>query len=145
MFSLPAPSVSLATEEDKYDEAPLVWLHDDAMSLKAFLSVIYNPFDNEYECCHFDHDNYQLIITLASILPIAPLSPDFTTTIKPVLQLATKYQENSLRDRIVAVLEREWPSALDEWDNIENYKEGSRQALRRAPYRNHSIKPFLSR
>jgi hypothetical protein len=34
------------------------------------------------------------------------------------LKLATKYQADSLRKRIVSHLETDWPSTLDAWDDI---------------------------
>ena len=41
--------------------------------------------------------------------------PDFPLTVRGILGLATKYQVESLRERIVKYLESEWPTSALAW------------------------------
>jgi hypothetical protein len=47
-----------------------------------------------------------------------PVVPDTMMMLEGILKLATKYQIDPLRARVVAVLQSEWPTSLQNWDSI---------------------------
>ncbi|KII89405.1 hypothetical protein PLICRDRAFT_53836 [Plicaturopsis crispa FD-325 SS-3] len=92
MFSITPPAVM-----EEYDGVPLVILHDDPKDLKAFLHIIYDAHP---------------------ISVVQPRHPETANILRGPLKLATKYQADTLREWMVTVLERDWPSTLDEWDAL---------------------------
>ncbi|KAJ7228445.1 hypothetical protein GGX14DRAFT_345544 [Mycena pura] len=93
MFTLPHP----AANRDLYDGAPFVHMPDDAEYIESLLKVLYNP----------------------SALPYKRLDPLTPLNVGPTLAMATKYEMDSLRNRIVTQLEADWPGSLPEWDRLE--------------------------
>ncbi|KAK7054241.1 BTB domain-containing protein [Favolaschia claudopus] len=93
MFTLPPP----ADTTDVYDKAPFVRMSDDAEDLESLFKVLYNPSELPYK----------------RLDPLTPLN------VRRTLAMATKYEMESLRDRIVAQLQADWPYTLAEWDRLE--------------------------
>jgi len=108
MFSVPSPA-----ETDLYDGLPLVHVHDYSKELKEFLQVMYDPgwvtFDPANCCSNWKNYSY---------LPFLRLHPDTPALIAGPLKLATKYQADSLRNRIVSHLNTDWPTTLCAWDDV---------------------------
>ncbi|GJJ13668.1 hypothetical protein Clacol_007924 [Clathrus columnatus] len=77
-----------------FDNVPLVRLHDEAEHLTAFLKALYDP-----RC-----------------LPWKKHDINTVRTVEGILLLANKYEADHLRERIVDLLERDWPSELSFWD-----------------------------
>ncbi|KAF7291045.1 BTB domain-containing protein [Mycena chlorophos] len=97
MFTLPPTSAGNGGHEC-YDGAPLVVMPDEAESIEALLKVLYDP----------------------SQLPFKRLSPATPLTVRRVLTMATKYEMDALRNRIVSQLQADWPHTLREWDRLES-------------------------
>ncbi|KAJ6628887.1 hypothetical protein B0H10DRAFT_1777682 [Mycena sp. CBHHK59/15] len=93
MFTLPHPEAT----RDMYDGAPFVRMPDDAKDIESLLKVLYNP----------------------SELPYKRLDPLTPINVRGILAMATKYEMEPLRDRIVAQIEADWPHSLFEWDRLE--------------------------
>ncbi|KAJ7648500.1 hypothetical protein B0H17DRAFT_958921 [Mycena rosella] len=92
MFTLPAGAV----KRDMYDGAPYVLMQDDAKDIESLLKVLYNP----------------------SELPYKRLDPLTPINVRRTLAMATKYEMEPLRERIVAQLEADWPTSVAEWDRL---------------------------
>ncbi|KAJ6490351.1 hypothetical protein C8R47DRAFT_1014560 [Mycena vitilis] len=93
MLSLPHPDAT----RDAYDGAPFVRMPDDCKDIESLLKVLYNP----------------------SELPHKRLDPLTPINVSRTLAMATKYEMEALRDRIVAQLQADWPNTLTEWDRLE--------------------------
>ncbi|KAJ7232197.1 hypothetical protein B0H12DRAFT_1029079 [Mycena haematopus] len=93
MFTLPSPD----TNRDIYDGVPFVRMPDDARDIESLLKVLYNP----------------------SALPYKRLDPLTPINVRRTLAMATKYEMDGLRDRIVTQLQADWPQSLVEWDRLE--------------------------
>ncbi|KAJ7682566.1 hypothetical protein DFH06DRAFT_1314768 [Mycena polygramma] len=93
MLSLPHPDAT----RDAYDGAPFVRMPDDCKDIESMLKVLYNP----------------------SELPYKRLDPLTPINVRRTLAMATKYEMEALRDRIVAQLQADWPNTLTEWDRLE--------------------------
>ncbi|GJJ06939.1 hypothetical protein Clacol_001135 [Clathrus columnatus] len=89
MFMLP-PSGDV----ESYDNVPLVKLQDEADHLTMFLNALYGS-----RCIPWEKYNVNALRTMEGIL-----------------LLANKYQIDHLRELIIGLLERDWPSKLDHWD-----------------------------
>ncbi|KIJ53535.1 hypothetical protein M422DRAFT_107206, partial [Sphaerobolus stellatus SS14] len=65
--------------------------------------------------------NLQFLCALydTGTIPFKKLQPDTIRRVEGTLILATKYQSDSLRNRIIALLEADWPSTLTGWDTRE--------------------------
>ncbi|KIJ53541.1 hypothetical protein M422DRAFT_241776 [Sphaerobolus stellatus SS14] len=92
MLTLPA-----VEDVEKYDGVPLVRLHDQPHHLEQFLFALY------------DHGT----------IPFKRLQRDTIQRVEGPLLLATKYEVDTLRNRIIALLEVDWPTTLEEWDGNE--------------------------
>ncbi|KAJ7639006.1 hypothetical protein FB45DRAFT_739896 [Roridomyces roridus] len=93
MFTLPPPGTNL----DVYDGVPYVHLPDDSRDIESVLKVLYDPFE----------------------LPHKRLDPKTPIRVRRALAMATKYEMDNLRNRIVTQVEADWPSSLAEWDRLE--------------------------
>ncbi|KAJ7930008.1 hypothetical protein B0H13DRAFT_1451547, partial [Mycena leptocephala] len=93
MFTLPRPDAN----GDIYDGAPFVRMPDDAKDIESLLKVLYNP----------------------SELPYKRLDPLTPINVRRTLAMATKYEMEPLRDRIISQLQADWPNTLAEWDRLE--------------------------
>ncbi|KAF7352601.1 BTB domain-containing protein [Mycena venus] len=93
MFTLPPPSVN----RDVHDGVPFVRMPDDAKDIESLLKVLYNP----------------------SELPYKRLDPLTPINVRGTLAMATKYEMEALRERIVTQLQADWPHSLGEWDRLE--------------------------
>ncbi|KDQ49678.1 hypothetical protein JAAARDRAFT_143067 [Jaapia argillacea MUCL 33604] len=107
MFSLP-PSLSGTNTNEVFDGVPMVYMPDAAVDLAQLLGVLYNP----------------------STLPFERFHPDTPLRIRGVLKLATKYQIEHLRSRIVKHIEADWPSTLSDWDVLEDHIESMKRRNR---------------
>ncbi|KAF7301876.1 BTB domain-containing protein [Mycena indigotica] len=96
MFTLPGP------DRECYDGAPLIFMQDDPQAVESLLNVLYDP----------------------SQLPYKRLAPETPLRVRHVLAIATKYEMDALRDRIVTQLEADWPYTLRGWDRLESEIEG---------------------
>ncbi|KAJ7284050.1 hypothetical protein C8J57DRAFT_1053191 [Mycena rebaudengoi] len=93
MFTLPHPH----DNRDMYDGTPFVRMPDEAQDIESLLKVLYNP----------------------SELPYKRLDPMTPILVRRTLAMATKYEMDTLRTRIVTQIEADWPSTLAEWDRLE--------------------------
>ncbi|KAJ6539573.1 hypothetical protein B0H19DRAFT_1003061 [Mycena capillaripes] len=98
MFTLPHPDAN----QDIYDGAPFVRMPDDAKDIESLLKVLYHP----------------------SELPYKRLDPLTPINVRRTLAMATKYEMEPLRDRIVTQLQADWPNSLAEWDRLETEVQG---------------------
>ncbi|KAJ7447507.1 hypothetical protein B0H11DRAFT_2082381 [Mycena galericulata] len=87
-FAIPQPP---AQDSETYEGCPLVLLHDSAHDLKLFLMAI--------------HD--------AGYLINSPV--DGMKTLSGLLKLATKYDVEHIRTRMISILTTIYPSSLTEW------------------------------
>ncbi|TFK48999.1 hypothetical protein OE88DRAFT_451274 [Heliocybe sulcata] len=87
MLTMPSPP-----EAPTYEGAPLVHLPDTAEEIEAMVHCFYDPG----RLYHEDVD---------------PASPFW----RDAMHMATKYIISSIRARIVASLEKQWPRTLQEW------------------------------
>ncbi|EPQ60290.1 hypothetical protein GLOTRDRAFT_135000 [Gloeophyllum trabeum ATCC 11539] len=92
MFSLPPSDVN-----EQHEGRPVVRMQDRASDLEQLLKILYHE----------------------SSLPMKRLDPQFPSEVKPILQLANKYEITSLRGQIVSRLTEDWPTTLREWDALE--------------------------
>ncbi|TDL23942.1 hypothetical protein BD410DRAFT_745952 [Rickenella mellea] len=100
MFSVPEPQ---AGGQELYEGCPLVHMSDSAEDLHYLFLYIYDP---------------------TAILPLNPIPTDShfnQNHVAILLKLATKYEVDSLRNRMIAYLEAYWPSSLDEWDKLREW------------------------
>ncbi|GJE92821.1 BTB domain-containing protein [Phanerochaete sordida] len=88
MFSLPQ---TVDTVSDCYDGCPIIAVHDSPNEMKKFLSATHN-YETHFNG-HFDCVDYVII-----------------------LRLATKYQAETLRRRIIEILQYVYPDSLDGFD-----------------------------
>ncbi|KAJ7180332.1 hypothetical protein C8R43DRAFT_871141 [Mycena crocata] len=93
MFTLPRPDAN----RDVYDGVPFVRMPDDSKHIESLLKVLYNPSELPYK----------------RLDPLTPLN------VRRTLAMATKYEMEPLRERIVAQLTADWPTSLTEWDRLE--------------------------
>ncbi|EED80879.1 predicted protein [Postia placenta Mad-698-R] len=96
MFSIPPLRVSASrdTLAEVYDGVPHVQMPDSAEDLASFLHVLYDPLGTAYK----------------------RFNPDTPVLVQGTLKLATKYECDALRTRIVENLEADWPQTLAQWD-----------------------------
>ncbi|KIP05782.1 hypothetical protein PHLGIDRAFT_44007, partial [Phlebiopsis gigantea 11061_1 CR5-6] len=88
MFGLP----SKQDVNETYEGVPVVHLHDEYEDLETFLSALYS----------FG-------------LSTKRLDPDTPLLVRGVLKLASKYQVDAVRSRIVQCLEEDWPTTPLAW------------------------------
>lgn len=120
MLSMPAPPD--VTVNDIYEGVPLVALSDRASDLASLLNALYNP---SYVIiilpfclfCLVTHVNVN--IACLSTLPYKRLDPDTPFLTEGILRLATKYQMEPLRVRLLEHFTADWPRTLDEWEGLE--------------------------
>ncbi|KAG8960309.1 hypothetical protein FRC03_006791 [Tulasnella sp. 419] len=98
LFSLP-----VSEEDEVIDGCAVVQLTDEAMHVKKFLEVLYDP----------------------SALPFERYDPQTIQDVSGPLILAAKYGMDKLRDRIIQHLSRDWPSTLEGFDQREAYHAGN--------------------
>ena len=60
-------------------------------------------------------------------LSYKPYEPAPASTAEPLIHMATKYQMDTIRQRIVENIERDWPRSLEEWDMLETRLEMLRE------------------
>lgn len=60
----------------------------------------------------------QFTFLLDSLLPFEPLDVDTPKRVEGPLRLATKYEVDELRQRIIKHLENDWPNSLSGWDDL---------------------------
>ncbi|KIJ53545.1 hypothetical protein M422DRAFT_241780 [Sphaerobolus stellatus SS14] len=99
MVSLP-PKTNL---KDTYDGVPLVHLQDRSNHVSQFLAALMLPFEK------------------------LQADSDTIDRVEGPLLLATKYQVDGLRKRIISHLEKDWPLALKDWDKNEEIRTHSRE------------------
>ncbi|KAJ7490351.1 hypothetical protein B0H11DRAFT_1719442 [Mycena galericulata] len=104
MFTLPHPDAN----PDMYDGAPFVRMPDDSKDIESLFKVLYNP----------------------SKLPYKRLDPLTPIRVRRTLAMATKYEMESLRDRIISQLAADWPTSLPEWDRLETEIRGMEKELK---------------
>ncbi|THH29804.1 hypothetical protein EUX98_g4391 [Antrodiella citrinella] len=75
------------------DGVPLMALQDDAADLECLLNMLYNP---------------------ATALPYERLHSNTAVQVMGALRMARKYQIDTVFDRIVKHIERDWPTTLDQ-------------------------------
>ncbi|TDL15805.1 hypothetical protein BD410DRAFT_796008 [Rickenella mellea] len=99
MFTLPQPQATIheGHSEVEGDGIQEVEMPDRAEDLASLLSVLYDP----------------------SKLPYKHYNPDTPLLVKGILTLATKYEIERLRDRIIEHIKLDWPTTLVEWDAIQ--------------------------
>ncbi|KAI0074102.1 hypothetical protein K474DRAFT_1602155 [Panus rudis PR-1116 ss-1] len=83
---------------DKYDGAPLVELSDNAQELTELLRILYHP---------------------DTLLSLNKYPADVPILIRGPLRLASKYQIEPLRERLVELFLHSWPKTLTEFDSAE--------------------------
>jgi hypothetical protein len=111
MFTLPRPDAN----GDVYDGAPFVHMPDDAKDIESLLKVLYNP---SYVLSSFRLSRLFDSVTLSE-LPYKRLDPLTPINVRRTLAMATKYEMEPLRDRIISQLQADWPNTLAEWDRLE--------------------------
>ncbi|KAL0952535.1 hypothetical protein HGRIS_006794 [Hohenbuehelia grisea] len=89
MLAFPTPQ-----DVERYDGVPHVRLYDSCDDLTGFLTAFYEPLYIPPE--HYDGA--------------------FSKKMLGPLKLATKYQVDSLRARIISQVRKDWPSTLKAWD-----------------------------
>ncbi|KIP07176.1 hypothetical protein PHLGIDRAFT_46105, partial [Phlebiopsis gigantea 11061_1 CR5-6] len=88
MFALPTTST-----QDLYDGAPLVQVTDTAEELAALFSALYDP----------------------SSLCLPRFDPDIPIRLAGVMRLASKYSIDTIRNRIVDIMNDNWPQTYEQW------------------------------
>ncbi|TDL15803.1 hypothetical protein BD410DRAFT_777713 [Rickenella mellea] len=100
MFTLPQPPTQPPqNSEAQCGVVQVVDMPDRAEDFASLLSVLYDP----------------------SKLPYKRYNPDTPLLVKGILTLATKYEIDNLRSRIIEQIKSDWPSTLSEWDLIESH------------------------
>ncbi|TDL17684.1 hypothetical protein BD410DRAFT_794159 [Rickenella mellea] len=84
-------------QNDLYEDTPHIHMEDNARDLEGLLQVLYDP----------------------TVLPYKHHDPNTPVRVLGVLKLATKYQFDTLRERIVNHFQADWPRTLYEWDASE--------------------------
>ncbi|TDL14655.1 hypothetical protein BD410DRAFT_778730 [Rickenella mellea] len=97
MFSLPAPQDNLRQSYDGVSQ--VLEMSDRPDDLASLFRVLYDP----------------------ATLPYKRYNPDTPLVCKGILKLATKYQMDTLRNRIIEQIISDWPKTLYEWDAIESH------------------------
>ncbi|TDL14656.1 hypothetical protein BD410DRAFT_180950 [Rickenella mellea] len=97
MFSLPTPREDSVQRYDGVSQ--VVEMSDRPDDLASLLLALYQP----------------------TTLPYKRYNPDMPLLVKGILTLATKYQFDTMRDRIIEQIKYDWPTTLHEWDAIETY------------------------
>ncbi|GJJ13642.1 hypothetical protein Clacol_007898 [Clathrus columnatus] len=77
-----------------HDNVPLVRLQDESEHLARFLNALYD----------------------SRCIPWKKHDADTVHIVEGILLLANKYQVDHLRERIINLLERDWPPTLSDWD-----------------------------
>ncbi|KIP07179.1 hypothetical protein PHLGIDRAFT_45454, partial [Phlebiopsis gigantea 11061_1 CR5-6] len=88
MFTLPNTST-----QELYDGAPIVRVTDTAEDLTAVCSALYD----------------------ISSLSLPRFDPDAPIRLTGVMRLATKYQIDTIRRRVIEILDDSWPQTYDQW------------------------------
>ncbi|TDL15799.1 hypothetical protein BD410DRAFT_777707 [Rickenella mellea] len=96
MLALPPPVEK--QPEDEIDGVQLVEMSDRAEDIASLLEVLYDP---------------------SKLLPYKRHDPDTPLLVKGILSLATKYEVDSIRRRIVEHIKEDWPMNLLEWEEID--------------------------
>lgn len=97
-----------------YDGFPLVHLHDDPKEIHDLLQTFYDS----RSVSKIPPIHLCIIDSYYSYLPFLPLDTNTTAKLIAPLELATKYEVDHLRSRIIAQLELEWPSTLGSWEKL---------------------------
>ncbi|KAH9929673.1 uncharacterized protein B0H18DRAFT_873780 [Fomitopsis serialis] len=96
MFALPPLRASSSRDvlEETYDGVLHVQMPDSAEDLASFLGVLYDPLGTAYK----------------------RFNPNTPVLVEGTLKLATKYECDAIRTRIVENFEADWPQTLAQWD-----------------------------
>ncbi|KAH8111510.1 hypothetical protein DFH11DRAFT_1793750 [Phellopilus nigrolimitatus] len=82
-----------------YDGLPVVWMPDSVKEVEDLLKIFYRPWE----------------------LPFQKHHPDTCVQLRNVLAMSTKYEFSDIRKHIVAHIEADWPSTLEDWDRFNAY------------------------
>ncbi|KZT08652.1 uncharacterized protein LAESUDRAFT_811264 [Laetiporus sulphureus 93-53] len=96
LFAMPPlqSTTSQTALEETYDGVVHVQMPDSAEDLASFLGVLYDPLGAAYK----------------------RFNPNTPVLVEGTLKLATKYECDALRARIVENIEADWPQTLAQWD-----------------------------
>jgi hypothetical protein len=111
MLSLPNPETG-ATHNETYEGKPLVLMPDSAEDVASLLKALYDP---TYVLSLFSSCSV-FKSTRNRSLPFERWNPNTPLLVHGVLKMATKYQFDRLRERIVKHVESDWPTTLHAWD-----------------------------
>ncbi|TFK45884.1 hypothetical protein OE88DRAFT_1068578 [Heliocybe sulcata] len=92
MFTLPLPS-----ENESHEGLPVVRMPDQADDLEMLLMILYHK----------------------TALPSDHLDPRMPHAVRPILVIACKYEMENIREQIVSIVKKAWPSSLQCWDRME--------------------------
>jgi len=95
MFALPPERDEDGVEKEIYDGVVCIQTPDSAEDMESFLSVLYDPLGTSYK----------------------RFNPNTPVLVYGALKLATKYECDPLRTRLVESLEADWPQTLAQWDS----------------------------
>ncbi|KAL0947808.1 hypothetical protein HGRIS_013881 [Hohenbuehelia grisea] len=112
MFAVAQPAEGL---ENRYNDLPLVYLHDDPTELKAFLQTFYDP----------------------GFIPEDRYDPTYAAVMLGPVKLARKYQVETLLQKVVKRLTKEWPTDLEIYDRRRDEIQESFRWRRRKDKRNN--------
>ena len=109
MFALP----SNPSTQEMYEETPMVRVTDSADELEQLIEALYNPGWVRFviECALYSgaHES-----TSRSLF-VPRWHPDMPLRFSKIMKLATKYQFDSVRKRIVNAMEDSWPRTFPDW------------------------------
>lgn len=109
---------------EMYDGSPMVVLHDPIDEVLDFLKALYNG----WQVAHLRPHRTTVFMTEISCpscrtIPFQKFDPNTPFLLRGMLYMSTKYQTDSIRERILLNLAGDWPSTLDEWDDRESHFE----------------------
>ncbi|KAI0697577.1 hypothetical protein BC835DRAFT_1337785 [Cytidiella melzeri] len=93
-------SLGEGSDNEEYDGAPKVHLHDVAEDVAGLLGALYNM----------------------ATLPLTRLSPETPEKVQGIMRLAFKYDIEALRMVIIRHIEADWPKTLEEWRKRQDEK-----------------------
>ncbi|THH06663.1 hypothetical protein EW145_g3934 [Phellinidium pouzarii] len=98
MFSATIPMAGEEAVNEMYDGLPVIEMPDSKDHVYSLLEVLYEPWLS---------------------LPYKHFEPKTRNTAQLVLEIATKYEMDPIRQRIIAYIVDYWPCSLAEWDVFE--------------------------
>lgn len=103
--------------DETYEGAPVVELSDTEEQVVKLLGVFYDPLYVQFSLQSI-HPQIDMLHYFSS-LSFEPRDYVLHKRLLPLMEIADKYQVDTITTRIIKHIEADWPQTLIEWDRVE--------------------------